>query len=44
MLQEEQLSILGKKPVGALLKYEDLMSMSYGSNVRETKKEKNTKT
>ncbi|KAI3450984.1 hypothetical protein Pfo_007649 [Paulownia fortunei] len=32
-LREEQLSILRKKPAGALLKYEDLMSMSYGSKV-----------
>ncbi|KAL0379256.1 UNVERIFIED_CONTAM: Beta-amyrin 28-monooxygenase [Sesamum radiatum] len=30
-LREEQLQILRKKPAGALLKYEDLMSMSYGS-------------
>lgn len=32
-VQEEQLSILRKKPVGALLKYEDLTNMSYGSKV-----------
>ncbi|XP_073286728.1 3beta,22alpha-dihydroxysteroid 3-dehydrogenase [Primulina huaijiensis] len=32
-LREEQLSILGKNAVRALLKYEDLMSMAYGSKV-----------
>ncbi|KAL7152908.1 hypothetical protein ABFS83_04G129600 [Erythranthe nasuta] len=32
-LREEQLSILRKKPDGALLKYEDLASMSYASKV-----------
>ncbi|KAH6810186.1 hypothetical protein C2S51_023948 [Perilla frutescens var. frutescens] len=32
-LREEQLSILRDKPVGALLKYEDLMKMSYSSKV-----------
>ncbi|PIN15763.1 Cytochrome P450 CYP4/CYP19/CYP26 subfamily [Handroanthus impetiginosus] len=32
-LREEQLSILGNKPAGTLLKYEDLMNMSYASKV-----------
>ncbi|XP_011083191.1 cytochrome P450 85A1 isoform X1 [Sesamum indicum] len=32
-LREEQLQILRNKPAGALLKYDDLMSMSYGSKV-----------